>query len=187
MKISYICQNYWVQLRIKVNILWKGNIIPTCSSTLTLGQTATELQYLLKVDNTLDLDEALTVVKRNPLHDKLSWGSRSGGGSVGRAVVSDSIGPQFESSHWQLLLNQYILWSVCRKDENKEKEAGIGPFLHKKVEAFSAFFLPRTSYVGIERLERNKRFCSSTSSGPFFDPRKSRLVSKAWDKKWEKA
>ena len=31
-----------------------------------------------------------------------------GGGSVGRAVASDSRGPQFESSHWQkFILNIY--------------------------------------------------------------------------------
>ena len=47
-----------------------------------------------------------------------------GCGAVGRAVASDTRGPGFESSHWQLLLNIYY----CRKDENKEKEAGNGPF-----------------------------------------------------------
>ena len=49
--------------------------------------------------------------------NKFAWGSV--GGSVGRAVASDSRGPLFKSSHWQKL---------CWKDENKEKEAGIGPF-----------------------------------------------------------
>ena len=53
----------------------------------------------------------------------------SGCGAVGRAVASDIRGPGFESSHWQLLLNIYLLLTVCRKDENKEKEAGNGPFL----------------------------------------------------------
>ena len=48
----------------------------------------------------------------------------SGNGSVGRTVASKFGGALFESSHWQLLLNHYFLLTVCRKDENKEKEAG---------------------------------------------------------------
>ena len=55
----------------------------------------------------------------------------SGCGSVGKAVVSDTRGPRFESSHrrtfyWTLLIQ------LCRKDENKEKEAGNAPFFSKK-------------------------------------------------------
>ena len=57
----------------------------------------------------------------------------SGCGVVGRGVASDTRGPGFESSHQQLLLNIYLLLTVCRKDENKEKEAGNGPFFLKKV------------------------------------------------------
>ena len=56
----------------------------------------------------------------------------SGCGAVGRAVASDTRGPGFKSSHRQLLLNIYLLLTVCRKDENKEKEAGSGPFFLKK-------------------------------------------------------
>ena len=55
----------------------------------------------------------------------------SGCGSVGRAVASNTRGPGFESSHRQLLLNIYLLLTVCRKDENKEKEAGNGPIFKK--------------------------------------------------------
>ena len=43
----------------------------------------------------------------------------SGCGTVGRAVAYDTRGPGFESSHRQLLLNIYLLLTVCRKDENK--------------------------------------------------------------------
>ena len=32
----------------------------------------------------------------------------------------------------QLLLNIYLLLTVCRKDENKEKEAGNGRFFEEK-------------------------------------------------------
>ena len=46
----------------------------------------------------------------------------SGCGAVGRAVASNTRGPGFESSHWQLLSNIYLLLTVCRKDENKEKK-----------------------------------------------------------------
>ena len=56
----------------------------------------------------------------------------SGCGTVGRAVASDTRGPGFESCLWQLLLNVYLLLTVCRKDENKEKEAGNGPIFFKK-------------------------------------------------------
>ena len=56
----------------------------------------------------------------------------SGCGAFGRVVASNTRGPGFESSHWQLLLNIYLLLTVCRKDENKEKEAGNGPFFLKK-------------------------------------------------------
>ena len=52
----------------------------------------------------------------------------SGCGTVGRAVASNTRETGFESSHWQLLLNIYLLLTVCRKDGNKEKEAGNGPF-----------------------------------------------------------
>ena len=33
----------------------------------------------------------------------------------------------------QLLLNIYLLLTVCRKDENKEKEGGNGPFFNKNI------------------------------------------------------
>ena len=53
----------------------------------------------------------------------------SGCGAVGRVVASNTRGPEFESSHRQPLLNIYLLLTVCRKDENKEKkEAANGPF-----------------------------------------------------------
>ena len=57
----------------------------------------------------------------------------SGCGAVGRAVASDTRGHGFESSHQQLLLNIYLLLTVCRKDKNKEKETGNGPFFQKKI------------------------------------------------------
>ena len=43
----------------------------------------------------------------------------SGCGSVGRAVTSDSRGPQFESIHW---------YKFIMKKQNKEKETENGPF-----------------------------------------------------------
>ena len=56
----------------------------------------------------------------------------SGCGSVGRAVASNTRGPQFESSHPQkfiYILNICLLSTVFWKDENKEKGAENGPFL----------------------------------------------------------
>ena len=58
----------------------------------------------------------------------------SGCGAVGRAVAYDTRGPRFESSHRQLLLNIYLLLTVCRKDENKEKEAGNGPSFYNHID-----------------------------------------------------
>ena len=54
--------------------------------------------------------------------------SGSGFGSVGRAVASNTRGPQFESSHWQkfiYILNNCLLSTVYWKDENKEKRPGM--------------------------------------------------------------
>ena len=51
-------------------------------------------------------------------------------GSVGRAVASDSRGSWFKSSHRQKFISN-IYVQLFWKDENKEKEAGNGPF--KKV------------------------------------------------------
>ena len=58
----------------------------------------------------------------------------SGCDSVGKAVASDTRGPQFESSHWQkfiYILNICLLSTMYWKDENKEKEAGDGPLFLK--------------------------------------------------------
>ena len=57
----------------------------------------------------------------------------SGCGAVGRAAAYDTRGPGFESSHWQLLLNIYLLLTVCRKDENKEKRSGMAHFKKKEI------------------------------------------------------
>ena len=51
----------------------------------------------------------------------------SGCGAVGRAVACNTRGPGFESSHQQLLLNIYLLLTVCRKDKNKEKRGREWP------------------------------------------------------------
>ena len=56
----------------------------------------------------------------------------SGCGAVGRAVAYDTRRPRFESSHRQLLLNIYLLLTVCRKDENKEKRPGLAHLFKKK-------------------------------------------------------
>ena len=56
----------------------------------------------------------------------------SGCGSVCRAIASDARGPRFVSSHRQTFISDISLLTYCQlfwKDENKEKEAGNGPFL----------------------------------------------------------
>ena len=80
--------------------------------------------------------------------------SGSGCGAVGRAVASKTRGPRFESSHQQkfiYILNICLLSTVYRKDENKEKEAGNGPFFNTFCETFmqpngqifETWFLPK--------------------------------------------
>ena len=59
-----------------------------------------------------------------------SW-KGSGRGAVGRAVASNTRGPGFESSHRQLLLDIYLLLTVCGKDEDIEKEAENDRFFKK--------------------------------------------------------
>ena len=74
----------------------------------------------------------------------------SGCGAVGRAVASDTRGPGFESSHRQLLLNIYLLLTVCRKDENKGKEAGNGPFFFKKKSVIVAQLAKRSFTTSVD-------------------------------------
>ena len=63
-------------------------------------------------------------------NDKKIDSQGTGCGSVGCAVASDTRDPRFESRHWQNCIDQLYK----RKDENKEKEAGNGPSLKKKIE-----------------------------------------------------
>ena len=80
----------------------------------------------------------------------------SGGGSVGRAVAPDSRGPRLESSHRKkIILNIYSLYW---KDENKEKEAGNGPFLKKtKMDPMSYFYsiakLKQNNFETLKRID----------------------------------
>ena len=52
----------------------------------------------------------------------------SGCCSDGLAVATDSRGPQFESSHWHKFISN-VFSQLYWRDENKEKEAGNGPFI----------------------------------------------------------
>ena len=83
----------------------------------------------LELSNTVDTSSLLGL-KITIKNIKLG----SGCGSVGRVVASDTRGPQFESSHRQkiiYILNICLLSIVYWKDDNKEKEAGNGPFFKK--------------------------------------------------------
>ena len=51
-------------------------------------------------------------------------------GAVGSAVTSDTRGPCFESSHRRLLLNNYLLLTDSRKDENKPKRGREWPIFN---------------------------------------------------------
>ena len=59
----------------------------------------------------------------------------SGCGSVGRAVVSDTRGPRFESSHQQKFINieqlLYTVNCVLKRRKIKKKRPGMAHFLKK--------------------------------------------------------
>ena len=79
----------------------------------------------------------------------------SGSGSVGRAVTSNTRCPRFKSSHRQKFiyaLNICLLSTVYWKDENKEKEAGNGPFLKKKWKLFLC-----SAYVQLTLIRQGTR------------------------------
>ena len=57
----------------------------------------------------------------------------SGCGKVGSAVASKTREPGFESYHWEFSLNNYLLLTVCRKDENKSKRGRGSRLFLKKV------------------------------------------------------
>ena len=75
--------------------------------------------------------QSFRTVFRAILLKYFSHNNRAGKGSCcGSAVASDSRGPRFKSSHRQkIILNIYF--QLYRKDENKEKAAGNGPFFKK--------------------------------------------------------
>ena len=83
---------------------------------------------ILLNNNQLPLYRPFSMIWSKCLKVKIYLVLGSGFGSVGRAIASNSKGPRFESSHQQ----KFILNIFCQlywKDENKEKEAGNGPFL----------------------------------------------------------
>ena len=81
------------------------------------------------------------------LHSKKREVGGSGCGAVGRAVASDTRGPQFESSHWQNSLIYLFTVNCIEKTKIKKKEAGNGPILKK--ETRSLIFCCKTQLDGI--------------------------------------
>ena len=61
--------------------------------------------------------------------------SGSGCGTVDSVVASYTRGPESESSHHQLLLNNYLLLTACTKDQNKDKE--VEGMAHLKTSDFN--------------------------------------------------
>ena len=57
----------------------------------------------------------ISVIDDRKSNIRLATALGSGCGSVGRAVASDTRGPRFESSHWQNLLNIYLLSTVLKR------------------------------------------------------------------------
>ena len=59
----------------------------------------------------------------------------SGCGTVGRAVPDNTKEAGFESSHRQLWLRIYLLWTFNRKYRNRKWDTGNGPYLKTKTMA----------------------------------------------------
>ena len=76
----------------------------------------------------------------------------SGCGAVGRAVASKTRGPGFKYSHRQLLLNIYLLLTVCRKEENKEKRGRDLPIFKKEKKKWRR--RKRRNWKRIERMKK---------------------------------
>ena len=70
-----------------------------------------------------------------------------GCGAVGRAVASDIRDLWFESQHWRSFSKAYICQSQFRRDENKEKEAGIGPLKKRRSSGWQNWLLTERSWV----------------------------------------
>ena len=106
-------------------------------NTLCLGfKTGATLWYVLMNRLSYGTRPVLTCLLHNQkLYSgyirKLSIKLGSRCSTVGSVVASNIRYPKFESSHQQLLLSIFLLLTICRKDENKEKEAGNGPFFVK--------------------------------------------------------
>ena len=99
----------------------------------------------------------------------------SGCGSVGRAVASDTRDLWFKSRHLQNFIYQIIYQLFNRKDENKEKEAGNGPF-KKEVLNFSWPFID-ISPVQIQPDQHQSRPQPSSCTGKGSSmPSRSRAV-----------
>ena len=81
---------------------------------------------------------------------RLSKQTKSFEGTADSAVASDTRGQGFESSRLQFLLNNYLLLTVCRKDENKENRVWQWTILtHKGVRSRggNGFASRRQSYI----------------------------------------
>ena len=76
----------------------------------------------------------------------------SGCGAVGRAVASKTRGPGFKYNHRQLLLNIYLLLTVCRKEENKEKRGRDLPIFKKEKKKWRR--RKRRNWKRIERMKK---------------------------------
>ena len=129
LNIGHICPGSW----------WRQFFIVSqyevLSKTLHLSYFKIKREYLeirfvnisicYYIVNYLCAWKGATIMKRRMNHFN---NGTFGCGIVGRTVTSDTREPGFESRHRQLLLNVYLLWTVCWKDVNKEKETKNGQF-----------------------------------------------------------
>ena len=82
---------------------------------------------------------SIYVTSRRKFIAKMFVGSSCG--SVGRAVASDTRGPRFEFSHWQILYWTLFTVNCIEKTKIKKKEARMAHFLekHRLVKCLGAF------------------------------------------------
>ena len=113
-------------------IIWNFKSVTTVATILTVTDVPTGTWVSSKDLGELNTQGFVNVA--DELFKQMSW-------SVGRAVASNTRGPQLESSHWQTLYSLFMYRPLYWKDKNKVKDAGNDPFknwqLYSQVETFA--------------------------------------------------
>ena len=94
------------------------------------------------------LGSILDFLREVGLNFAIGWNIRSGCGSFGRVVASDTKGPRFESSYWRNFICVFTI-NCIEETKIKKKRPGMAYFLKKlcKIEPLSSFSLSRSKSI----------------------------------------